>query len=483
MGIETITINNNPETVSTDFDTSDKLYFEPLTEEEVKSIIDTEKPMGVILAFGGQTAIKLAKYLHDQKVNIFGTDFEDIDRAEDREKFDEMLEELKINRPKGHGVFNIKEGLEVAKELGYPLLVRPSYVLGGQGMQITYDEESLVTYLKGAFERDAINPVLIDKYLVGREIEVDAISDGEDVLIPGIMEHLERAGVHSGDSITIYPSINISNEIKDKILDYTKKIAKALHVKGMINIQFIEYKNELYIIEVNPRASRTVPYISKVSGVPIVDLATKTMLGEKLADLSYGTGIYKEPKLMAVKVPVFSMSKLNRVEISLGPEMKSTGEVLGVGKDIDEALFKGFLAGGSAIEDNASRVLATINDNDKEEFLGIAKTMQDMGYKIVATKGTCKFLKDAGIDAKEVGKINDPRPNILDVIRNGEIDLVVNTPTKGGDSTRDGFKIRRMATEYGIDIVTSLDTLAARVAVKNKKFHEENMDIYDITEF
>ena len=251
----------------------------------------------------------------------------------------------------------------------------------------------------------------------------------------------------------------------------------------MINIQFIEYKNDLYIIEVNPRASRTVPYISKVSGVPIVDLATKTMLGEKLKDLGYGTGIYKEPKLMAVKVPVFSMSKLNRVEISLGPEMKSTGEVLGVGKDIDEALFKGFLAGGSAIEDKASRVLATVNDNDKEEFLGIAKTMNEMGYKIVATKGTCKFLKEAGIDAKEVGKINDPRPNILDVIRNGEIDLVVNTPTKGGDSTRDGFKIRRMATEYGIDIVTSLDTLAARVAVKNKKFHEENMDIYDITEF
>ena len=483
MGIETVTINNNPETVSTDFDTSDKLYFEPLTEEEVKSIIEIEKPMGVILAFGGQTAIKLAKYLHSQKINILGTDFEDIDRAEDREKFDEMLEELKINRPKGHGVFTVKEGLDAANELGYPLLVRPSYVLGGQGMQITYDEESLKTYLQSAFERDAVNPVLIDKYLVGREIEVDAISDGEDVLIPGIMEHLERAGVHSGDSITIYPSLHISDAIKAKILDYTKKIAKALHVKGMINIQFIEYKNDLYIIEVNPRASRTVPYISKVSGVPIVDLATKTMLGEKLKDLGYGVDIYKEPKLMAVKVPVFSMSKLNRVEISLGPEMKSTGEVLGVGKDIDEALFKGFLASGSAIENEVSTVLATVNDNDKKEFIEIAKTMKDLGYKFIATKGTCQLLKKEGIDAREIGKINDPRPNILDVIRNGEIDIVVNTPTRGGDSTRDGFKIRRMATEYGIDIVTSLDTLAARVAVKNKKFHEENMDIYDISEF
>ena len=483
MGIETITINNNPETVSTDFDTSDKLYFEPLTEEEVKSIIEIEKPMGVILAFGGQTAIKLAKYLHSQKINILGTDFEDIDRAEDREKFDEMLEGLKINRPKGHGVFTVKEGLDAAKELGYPLLVRPSYVLGGQGMQITYDEESLKTYLQSAFERDAVNPVLIDKYLVGREIEVDAISDGEDVLIPGIMEHLERAGVHSGDSITIYPSLHISDAIKAKILDYTKKIAKALHVKGMINIQFIEYKNDLYIIEVNPRASRTVPYISKVSGVPIVDLATKTMLGEKLKDLGYGVDIYKEPKLMAVKVPVFSMSKLNRVEISLGPEMKSTGEVLGVGKDIDEALFKGFLASGSAIENEVSTVLATVNDNDKKEFIEIAKTMKDLGYKFIATKGTCQLLKKEGIDAREIGKINDPRPNILDVIRNGEIDIVVNTPTRGGDSTRDGFKIRRMATEYGIDIVTSLDTLGARVAVKNKKFHEENMDIYDISEF
>ena len=483
LGIETITINNNPETVSTDFDTSDKLYFEPLTEEEVKSIIEIEKPMGVILAFGGQTAIKLAKYLHSQKINILGTDFEDIDRAEDREKFDEMLEKLKINRPKGHGVFTVKEGLDAATDLGYPLLVRPSYVLGGQGMQITYDEDSLKTYLQSAFERDAENPVLIDKYLVGREIEVDAISDGEDVLIPGIMEHLERAGVHSGDSITIYPSLHISDAIKAKILDYTKKIAKALHVKGMINIQFIEYKNDLYIIEVNPRASRTVPYISKVSGVPIVDLATKTMLGEKLSDLGYGVDIYKEPKLMAVKVPVFSMSKLNRVEISLGPEMKSTGEVLGVGKNIDEALFKGFLAAGSAIESEVSTVLATVNDNDKKEFIEIAKSMKDLGYKFIATKGTCQLLKKEGIEAREIGKINDPRPNILDVIRNGEIDIVVNTPTRGGDSTRDGFKIRRMATEYGIDIVTSLDTLAARVAVKNKKFHEENMDIYDITEF
>ncbi|MDR1773740.1 MAG: carbamoyl-phosphate synthase large subunit [Clostridioides sp.] len=482
LGMETIIINNNPETVSTDFDTSDKLYFEPLTEEEVYNIIEKEKPYGVILQFGGQTAIKLSKFLHEKNIKILGTDFEDIDRAEDREKFDEMLEKLDINRPKGKGVWSVNEGIEVAKELGYPVLVRPSYVLGGQGMEINYNEEKLIKYLKDAFERDHNNPVLIDKYLTGREIEVDALCDGEDILIPGIMEHLERAGVHSGDSITMYPSQNICDRIKQKILDYTKKIAIDLNVIGMVNIQFIEYKDELYIIEVNPRASRTVPYISKVSGVPIVDLATRCMLGEKLKDLGFGTGIYKTPSIVSVKVPVFSMSKLAKVDISLGPEMKSTGEVLGVGENIEEALYKGFLAAGRNIEDEKGIVLATINNNDKDEFVEIAKDMKKLGYKFVATEGTAKSLREHGIEVEVVNRVHEARPNLLDYIRNKQVDLVVNTPTKGNDSTRDGFKIRRTAIEFQTDIMTSLDTLKALVGVKKERIDEDKLKVYNIAE-
>uniref|UniRef100_UPI0005A9B3FA carbamoyl-phosphate synthase large subunit n=1 Tax=Faecalimicrobium dakarense TaxID=1301100 RepID=UPI0005A9B3FA len=410
QGIETIIINNNPETVSTDFDTSDKLYFEPLTEEEVLNIIEKENPDGVILQFGGQTAIKLAKFLDEKKIKILGTDFVDIDAAEDREKFEELLEKLDINRPKGKAIWSVEEGIEEAKKLGYPVLVRPSYVLGGQGMEITYDETKLATYLGDAFKRDKKNPVLIDKYLTGREIEVDAICDGENILIPGIMEHLERAGVHSGDSITMYPSQNVSDEIKAKILDYTKRIALELNVLGMVNIQFIEFQNELYIIEVNPRASRTVPYISKVSNVPIVDLATRCMLGEKLVDMGYGTGVYKEPKLVSVKVPVFSMSKLARVDISLGPEMKSTGEVLGVGENLEEALYKGFIAAGKTMSDKRGVVLATINNYDKDEFMEIAKDMKELGYTFVATEGTAKLLKSNGIDADIVNRVEESRP-------------------------------------------------------------------------
>lgn len=345
MGIETIIVNNNPETVSTDFNISDKLYFEPLTEEDVLNIIEKENPYGVILQFGGQTAIKLANFLKEKGIKTLGTTADQIDMAEDREKFDELLESLGIDRPKGKGVWTVQEGLEEARRLGFPVLVRPSYVLGGQGMEITFDEEELTYYLKNAFIKDKKNPILVDKYLMGREIEVDAISDGENILIPGIMEHLERAGVHSGDSVTMYPSQNVSSEIKSKVLDYTKKLAVAIGIKGMINIQFIEFEGELYIIEVNPRASRTVPYISKVSKVPIVDLATKVMLGHKLVDLGYGVDVYKEPELVSVKVPVFSTQKLPKVEVSLGPEMKSTGEVLGVGRNIKEALYKGFVGG------------------------------------------------------------------------------------------------------------------------------------------
>ena len=482
QGIETIIINNNPETVSTDFDTSDKLYFEPLTEEEVLNIIEKENPYGVILQFGGQTAIKLAKFLDEKKIKILGTSCKDIDEAEDREKFDELLEKLDINRPKGKAIWSVNEGIEEAKKLGYPVLVRPSYVLGGQGMEITYDENKLTQYLTDAFLRDSKNPVLIDKYLTGREIEVDAICDGEDILIPGIMEHLERAGVHSGDSITMYPSQNISDEIKDKILNYTKKIALELNVLGMVNIQFIEFHGELYIIEVNPRASRTVPYISKVSKVPIVDLATKCMLGSKLKDLGYGTGVYKEPKLISVKVPVFSMSKLARVDVSLGPEMKSTGEVLGVGETLEEALYKGFLAAGKKMSNKRGVVLATINNYDKDEFMEIAKDMNELGYTFVATEGTAKALIENGIDAEIVNRVEEARPNILDVIRNKQVDIVINTPTKGNDSTRDGFKIRRTATEFSTEVMTSLDTLKALVEVKKKEINREKLAVYNIAD-
>ncbi|MGG2468641.1 carbamoyl-phosphate synthase large subunit [Paraclostridium bifermentans] len=482
QGIETIIVNNNPETVSTDFDTSDKLYFEPLTEEEVLNIIEKENPDGVILQFGGQTAIKLAKFLDEKKIKILGTSCKDIDAAEDREKFDELLEKLDINRPKGKAIWSVNEGIEEAKKLGYPVLVRPSYVLGGQGMEITYDENKLAQYLKDAFLRDTKNPVLIDKYLTGREIEVDAICDGEEILIPGIMEHLERAGVHSGDSITMYPSQNISDEIKAKILDYTKKIALELNVLGMVNIQFIEFHGELYIIEVNPRASRTVPYISKVSKVPIVDLATKCMLRSKLKDLGYGTGVYKEPKLISVKVPVFSMSKLAKVDVSLGPEMKSTGEVLGVGETLEEALYKGFLGAGKKMSNKRGVVLATINNYDKDEFIEIAKDMNELGYTFVATEGTAESLRENGIEATIVNRVEEARPNILDVIRNKQVDIVINTPTKGNDSTRDGFKIRRTATEFSTEVMTSLDTLKALVAVKKKEINRDGLAVYNIAD-
>ncbi|MDF2522015.1 MAG: carB, partial [Clostridia bacterium] len=426
MGIETIIINNNPETVSTDFDISDKLYFEPITEEDVLNIIEKEKPEGVILQFGGQTAIKLAWFLAEKNINILGTSSSQIDAAEDREKFDLLLEKLGIERPKGIAVRDIGCGLTEAEKLGYPVLVRPSYVLGGQGMEITHTKEELMHYLKNAFEKDKKNPVLIDRYLNGREIEVDAICDGEDILIPGIMEHLERAGIHSGDSITMYPTQNVTHIIKEKILEYTRKLALGIGIKGMINIQFIEYQGRLYVIEVNPRASRTVPYISKVSGVPIVELATRVMLGEKLNNLGYGIGIYKEPGLAAVKVPVFSTQKLPDVEVSLGPEMKSTGEVLGVGSNIHEALYKGFLAAGINLKKKKGKVLAIINDYDKEEFLNAAIKLKSLGYDLVCTRGTADFLTQAGLEVEVARRLKEEEPNILNLIKNIEVDLVIN---------------------------------------------------------
>ncbi|MGG7179131.1 carbamoyl-phosphate synthase large subunit [Clostridium paraputrificum] len=479
LGIETIIVNNNPETVSTDFNISDKLYFEPLTEEDVLNIIEKENPDGVILQFGGQTAIKLANFLKEKNIATLGTTADQIDMAEDREKFDALLEKLGISRPKGKGIWSVKEGLEEAERLGFPVLVRPSYVIGGQGMEITHDEQELTFYLEHAFEKDTKNPILIDKYLMGREIEVDAISDGENVLIPGIMEHLERAGVHSGDSVTMYPSQNICDEIKAKVLDYTKKLALAIGIKGMINIQFIEFEGQLYVIEVNPRASRTVPYISKVSGVPIVDIATRVMLGGKLTELGYGVDVYPEPKLISVKVPVFSTQKLPNVEVSLGPEMRSTGEVLGVGTTLNEALYKGFVAAG--MFPGKGDILATINKHNKEEFLPMAIKLSELGYKFVATEGTCKMLREAGVEAKEVRRLDEARPNILDVIKNQEVDLVINTPTKANDSKRDGFLMRRAAVERNIGVITALDTFRAIVDVKADGLESnKDLEVYNL---
>lgn len=479
-GIETIIVNNNPETVSTDFDIADKLYFEPLTEEDVLNIIDKEKPDGVILQFGGQTAIKLASFLNQMNIKILGTKPEQIDEAEDREKFDDLMEKLGIKRPKGKAVWNIEEGLEEGKILGYPVLVRPSYVLGGQGMEITNNEYELEKYLEQAFERDHKNPVLIDRYLTGREIEVDAICDGENILIPGIMEHLERAGVHSGDSISIYPSKNISQEIKEKILEQTEKIAVALKVIGLINIQYIEFENEIYIIEVNPRSSRTVPYISKVTNVPMIELATRIMLGEKLINLGYGVGIYKESDLFAIKVPVFSTQKLPDVEVSLGPEMRSTGEVLGVGKTFEEALYKGFIGSGMEILKTGGTILATIKTKDQEEFIPIAKSFYEKGYRFAATEGTATALEINGIPVQYIKKISEGVPNILDMIRSGLIDMVINTPTKVNDVKRDGFMIRRAAIEASVPVLTSLDTVRGMLGIICSNMAEEDIDIYNL---
>lgn len=479
-GIETIIANNNPETVSTDFDTADKLYFEPLTEEDVLNIIEKEKPDGVILQFGGQTAIKLANFLDEMNVPILGTAPKQIDEAEDREKFDDLMEELNIARPKGKAVWSTEEGVGEAAKLGYPVLVRPSYVLGGQGMEITYNETELTNYLVAAFDRDSKNPVLIDRYLIGKEIEVDAICDGENILIPGIMEHLERAGVHSGDSISIYPPQNISQALKDKILVETEKVAIALKVIGMINIQYIEFEGELYIIEVNPRSSRTVPYISKVTGVPMIDLATRCMFGEKLTDMGFGTGIYKEAETVAIKVPVFSTQKLPDVEVSLGPEMRSTGEVLGVGKTFEEALYKGFVGSGMGVIKSQGTILATIKPYDQEEFIPMAKKFSDLGYRFVATDGTAKVLSEAGINVSVVKKISEGVPNILDHIRSGLIDVVINTPTKSNEKTRDGFRIRRAAIEATVPVLTSLDTAQGMLDIISANMNEEIMDIYNI---
>ncbi|WP_297404773.1 carbamoyl-phosphate synthase large subunit [uncultured Cetobacterium sp.] len=480
MGIESIIINNNPETVSTDFSTADRLYFEPLVTEDVMSIIDKENPEGVIIQFGGQTAIKLANDLRDRGIKILGTSAEMVDAAEDREKFEAVMEKLDIKRPKGKAVWEIESGKKIAEEVKYPVLVRPSYVLGGQGMEICHDEYNLVKYLEASFIRDPENPVLIDKYLNGIEVEVDAICDGEEILIPGVMEHLERAGIHSGDSITIYPPQNLYEGTEEKIKEITAKLAKELNIKGMMNIQFIAYENELYVIEVNPRSSRTVPYIAKISGVPVIDIATKVIMGEKLKDLGFGTGIYKKPSVVAVKVPVFSTEKLSGVEVSLGPEMKSTGEVLGVGNTADEAIFKGLLGGGRVQSVRNKKILLTIRDKDKDEFLPVVKSLKNLDCELFATAGTAKYLNENGIEATVVRKINEESPNILDLLKNRDVDLLINTPTKANDAQRDGFKIRRTAIEYGVEVLTSIDTLNAVIRVQELNVDKMDLDIFDI---
>ncbi len=461
MGYETIIANNNPETVSTDFDTADRLYFEPLTPEDVINIVEAEKPKGAIVQFGGQTAIKLTKTLDDYGVKLYGTEAKDVDAAEDREKFDEILEKTGIPRPQGRTIFTLEEALAAANELGYPVLVRPSYVLGGQGMEIAFNDKDVTEFMEIINRTVQEHPILVDKYMMGKEIEVDAICDGENMLIPGIMEHLERAGVHSGDSISVYPSQTLSDKTKAVIVDYTERLAKALNVVGLVNIQYVLYNDEVFVIEVNPRSSRTVPYISKVTGIPMVDLATKVMMGKKLSDFKYGTGLFKEPKYVSVKVPVFSFEKLHGVDTTLGPEMKSTGEVLGIADNFPEALYKGIIASGIKLPKKGDGILMTVRDTDKPELVAIAEGFEKLGYTLYATGKTANMLNHKGIATNAVKKLDDGSPNIIDLIQSGKIGLIINTPTKGRKPDRDGFKIRRKAVEISIPCLTSLDTANA----------------------
>ncbi len=479
LGYEAIIVNNNPETVSTDFDTSDRLYFEPLTPEDVQGVLDVEKPDGVIVQFGGQTAIKLTKYLKDANVKVLGTPIESIDAAEDREKFDAILEECGIPRPAGDTVFTAEEAVEVANRLGYPVLVRPSYVLGGQGMQIAYDDKDIVEYMAIINRSKQENPILVDKYLMGREIEVDAICDGEDILIPGIMEHLERAGVHSGDSISIYPSMTVEQKHIDTIVEYTKRLSKSLNVLGMVNIQFVLFNDEVYVIEVNPRSSRTVPYISKVTGITMVDLATRCMLGEKLRDMGFGTGLYPASKHVAVKVPVFSFQKLTNVDTQLGPEMKSTGEVLGIANNYTEALYKGLLAAGFNLK-RSGAVLFSVRDADKQELVPLADRFAAMGFEIYATAGTANLLNKNMIATNSVRKLEEPEPNIITLLESGKIDYVVSTCTPGRKPQADGMQIRRKAVERAIPCLTSLDTATALADALASGITLDNCEFIDI---
>ena len=477
-GYETIIINNNPETVSTDFDIADKLYFEPLTPEDVRNVVELEKPYGAVVQFGGQTAIGLTKALMEMGVKILGTSAEDVDAAEDREIFDNILNETGIPRASGGTVFTADEAVEVANRLGYPVLVRPSYVLGGAGMRIAISDSDIREYI-GIINRNVQeHPILVDKYLMGEELEVDAVCDGEDILIPGIMQHIERAGIHSGDSISVYPSQNISAELIERIEDYTRKLAKSLHVIGLVNIQFIIYENEVYVIEVNPRSSRTVPYISKVTGIPIVELAAKVIMGEKIRDLGFEPGLQKEAPYVAVKMPVFSFEKLRGAEISLGPEMKSTGECLGIAKTFDEALFKAFLGAGIDLPIH-KKMIITVCDEDKKEIVPIAAGFSKLGYEIYATRGTAEVLKNNGVEVTQVNKLEQAAPTLMDLLLAHNIDLVIDTPSKGAGKSKDGFLIRRVAIETGVSVITALDTATALLRSLTNS-HKDELEMIDI---
>ncbi len=477
-GYETIIINNNPETVSTDFDIADKLYFEPLTPEDVRNVVELEKPYGAVVQFGGQTAIGLTKALMEMGVKILGTSAEDVDAAEDREIFDNILNETGIPRASGGTVFTADEAVEVANRLGYPVLVRPSYVLGGAGMRIAISDSDIREYINIINRNVQEHPILVDKYLMGEELEVDAVCDGEDILIPGIMQHIERAGIHSGDSISVYPSQNISAELIERIEDYTRKLAKSLHVIGLVNIQFIIYENEVYVIEVNPRSSRTVPYISKVTGIPIVELAAKVIMGEKIRDLGFEPGLQKEAPYVAVKMPVFSFEKLRGAEISLGPEMKSTGECLGIAKTFDEALFKAFLGAGIDLPIHKNMII-TVCDEDKKEIVPIAAGFNKLGYEIYATRGTAEVLKNNGVEVTQVNKLEQAAPTLMDLLLAHNIDLVIDTPSKGAGKSKDGFLIRRVAIETGVSVITALDTATALLRSLTNS-HKDELEMIDI---
>ncbi|HIS75443.1 MAG TPA: carbamoyl-phosphate synthase large subunit [Candidatus Merdivicinus excrementipullorum] len=481
QGYEAVIANNNPETVSTDFDTGDRLYFDPLTKEDVRNLIETEKPYGVVVQFGGQTAIKLTKFLDELGVRILGTSADAIDEAEDRERFDELLERCEIPRPQGHTVFTTEEAVKAANELTYPVLLRPSYVLGGQNMIIAHSDKDVEEYMQIITSHHIENPVLIDKYMMGTEVEVDAICDGEDFLIPGIMEHIERAGVHSGDSISVYPAQNLSRRIRDTLVTYTKRLALALNVKGLINVQYVVYNHSVYVIEVNPRSSRTVPYISKVTGVPMVSLATRIALGEKLKDLGYGTGLYPEHEYVAVKVPVFSFAKLSDVDTHLGPEMKSTGEVLGIAKNFHDALLKGLVAAGNQMKKSGG-VFISVRDADKQEVLDVADKFASMGFDLYATSGTASNLNRNMIAANSVKKIHeDPDNNVLTLLDSGKIDYVISTSEKGRLPAKDSVRIRRKAVERSIVCLTSLDTANAMADCLAMNKTIDDIELVDIT--
>ena len=478
-GYETIIINNNPETVSTDFDIADKLYFEPLTPEDVENIVRLEKPDGAVVQFGGQTAIKLTQDLMKMGVEIYGTKAEDVDAAEDREIFDRILEETGIKRAEGATVYTAEEAKEVANRLGYPVLVRPSYVLGGQGMQIAISDKEIEEFINIINRIAQDHPILVDKYLQGVETEVDAVCDGEDIVIPGIMEHIERSGIHSGDSISVYPAQSLSQKVKETIAEYTKRLAKALHVIGLINVQFIAVGDEVYIIEANPRSSRTVPYISKVTGIPIVDLAAQVMMGKKLKDLGYTPGLQPEADHIAIKMPVFSFEKIRGAEISLGPEMKSTGECLGISKSYSEALYKAFLGAGIRLPKHKQMII-TVKDSDKGEVIDIARRFEKLGYIIYASRSTADTLNQNGVKARKVNRINQESPTVIDLILGHRIDLVIDTPTQGRDKSRDGFLIRRNAIETGVNVITALDTAKALVTSLEDAYKEDTLELVDI---